>query len=59
MSVSGTPYDMGYAHGVLMKEKAQSMMNDVWKYLEDQVVCVYMWYNHKIMCMQFVQVMLH
>ena len=50
---------MGYAHGVLMKEKAQSMMNDVWKYLEDQVVCVYMWYNHKIMCMQFVQVMLH
>ena len=31
---------MGYAHGELMQEKAKSMMNDVWNYLEDQVVCI-------------------
>jgi hypothetical protein len=29
---------MGYAHGQLMQERAKSMMNDVWSYLEDQVV---------------------
>ena len=36
----GTPYEMGYAHGQLMQERAKSMMNDVWSYLEDQVVCI-------------------
>lgn len=29
---------MGYAHGELMQEKAKSMMDDVWSYLENQVV---------------------
>ena len=29
---------MGYAHGELMQENAKNMMNDVWNYLEDQVV---------------------
>lgn len=29
---------MGYAHGELMKEKAEQMINDVWSYLEEQVV---------------------
>lgn len=29
---------MGYAHGELQKEKAVNMMDDVWKYLEEQVV---------------------
>ncbi len=29
---------MGYAHGELLKEKAKNMMDDVWKYLEEQVV---------------------
>ena len=36
----GSPYEMGYAHGQLMQERAKSMMNDVWSYLEDQVVCI-------------------
>ena len=36
--LSGTPYEMGYAHGELMTEKAQGLMNDVWAYLEEQVV---------------------
>ena len=35
----GSPYEMGYAHGQLMQERAKSMMDDVWNYLEDQVVC--------------------
>ncbi len=29
---------MGFAHGELLKEKAKNMMDDVWKYLEEQVV---------------------
>ena len=29
---------MGYAHGMLQKEKVSNLMNDVWKYLEEQVV---------------------
>ncbi|EGD79182.1 hypothetical protein PTSG_09912 [Salpingoeca rosetta] len=33
----GTPYEMGYAHGILMKENATQFINDVWGYLEDQV----------------------
>ena len=38
--LTGSPYEMGYAHGQLMQERAKSMMNDVWSYLEDQVVSV-------------------
>ena len=29
---------MGYAHGELLKEKANSMMDAVWEYMEEQVV---------------------
>lgn len=35
--VWGTPYDMGYAQGELMRDKAQQMINAVWMYLEEQV----------------------
>lgn len=38
LCTAGTPYQMGYAHGELMTEKAQGMINDVWNYLEEQVV---------------------
>ena len=37
-SHAGSPYDMGYAHGELMKERATGLINDVWNYLEEQVV---------------------
>ena len=36
----GTPYDMGYAQGELMRDKAQQMINAVWMYLEEQVVSI-------------------
>jgi exportin-7 len=36
--VWGSPYEMGYAHGELMTSQAHSFMNDVWSYLEEQVV---------------------
>lgn len=29
---------MGYAHGQLMKEKAQGLVSDVWAYMVQQVV---------------------
>ena len=35
---AGTPYDMGYAQGVLMKDKVQGMMNSAWNFFEIQVV---------------------
>ena len=34
----GSPYEMGYAHGSLLKERAQDMLNSVWSYFELQVV---------------------
>ena len=34
----GSAYEMGYAHGELMSERAQGMVNDVWNYLEEEVV---------------------
>ncbi len=37
---AGSPYEMGYAHGQLMKERAESMLNNVWQYLEQQIVSV-------------------
>ena len=37
-SHAGSAYEMGYAHGELMSERAQGMVNDVWNYLEEQVV---------------------
>ncbi|XP_077988524.1 protein dcd1A-like [Glandiceps talaboti] len=36
--VWGSPYDMGYAHGTIMKEEATKFVNDVWKYLEDTII---------------------
>ncbi len=36
--IAGSPHEMGYAQGELLKEKVNDMMNDVWKYLEEQVV---------------------
>nr|XP_039248441.1 protein dcd1A-like [Styela clava] len=36
--VWGSPYEMGYAHGSLLKTEAASFMNAVWDYMEDQVV---------------------
>ena len=34
----GTPYEMGFAHGTLMKENSTKFINAVWAYLEEQVV---------------------
>nr|KAG5714795.1 hypothetical protein BaRGS_000283 [Batillaria attramentaria] len=36
--VWGTPYEMGRAHGQLMQDKAGKMADDVWKYMEDQII---------------------
>eukprot|EP00043_Microstomoeca_roanoka_P004787 m.51843 g.51843 ORF g.51843 m.51843 type:complete len:440 (+) comp12654_c0_seq1:210-1529(+) len=33
----GTPYEMGFAHGTLMKQEASDFINAVWSYLELQV----------------------
>jgi len=35
---SGTPYEMGYAQGELLKDDATTFINAVWTYLEQQVV---------------------
>ena len=36
--VIGTAYEMGFAHGTLMKENATRFINAVWAYLEKEVV---------------------
>ncbi|XP_070541871.1 protein dcd1A-like [Ptychodera flava] len=36
--VWGSPYEMGFAQGTILKEEATKFVNDVWKYLEDTVV---------------------
>lgn len=33
----GSPYEMGYSHGELMKEDAFNFVNAIWSYLEGQV----------------------
>jgi isopenicillin-N N-acyltransferase like protein len=33
----GSPYEMGYAHGTLMRETAIKFINSVWTYMESQV----------------------
>ena len=38
LELTGTPYEMGFAHGTLLKKEATTFMNQVWEYLEDQVV---------------------
>ena len=41
ISTSGTPYEMGYAQGELMTERAQEMISDTWSYIEEKVVGYY------------------
>lgn len=36
--VWGTPYEMGFAHGTLVKDQAVKFINSVWTYLEQQVI---------------------
>ena len=35
--VYGTPYEMGYAHGSMMKKEVQTMADSVWQYFEKQI----------------------
>ena len=37
---TGSPYEMGYAHGTLMKDKVKGLITDVWMYMESQVVSI-------------------
>lgn len=37
LHVYGTAYEMGYAHGSLMRSEARDMLNQTWTYLESQV----------------------
>ncbi|XP_067686914.1 protein dcd1B-like [Haliotis asinina] len=34
----GTPYEMGFAQGSIVKDEATSMIQQVWQYMEDQIV---------------------
>jgi isopenicillin-N N-acyltransferase-like protein len=34
----GTPYEMGYAHGLLVTERMIGLINTFWTYMEEQVV---------------------
>ena len=34
----GSPYEMGLAQGQLMTQNVQGLIDDVWNYLEEQVV---------------------
>ena len=34
----GWPYQMGYAHGQLVKDVVKSFIDEVWEYLEDEIV---------------------
>lgn len=36
----GTPYQMGYAHGQLLKAPLQTMMTKLWAYLESQIPAI-------------------
>ena len=45
MPFKGTPYEMGYAHGTLMKENTTQFINAVWAYLEEQVVMYFILYS--------------
>jgi len=33
----GTPYEMGYAHGLLLRDDINALYDQVWSYLEKQV----------------------
>lgn len=34
----GTPYEMGYAHGMLIKERLTGLVDTFWDYMETQIV---------------------
>ncbi|XP_071103866.1 protein dcd1B-like isoform X1 [Haliotis cracherodii] len=34
----GTPYEMGFAQGSIVKDEATSMIQQVWQYMQDQIV---------------------
>ncbi|XP_077989372.1 protein dcd1A-like [Glandiceps talaboti] len=34
----GTPYEMGYAHGDILKDEATEMMDSVWDYFEKEII---------------------
>ena len=36
--IIGTPYDMGKAHGQLLNTRVVKFIDNVWQYLEEQVV---------------------
>lgn len=38
LHVYGNMYQMGLAHGKLLKEELNSFMNELWKYIVDQIV---------------------
>eukprot|EP00026_Physarum_polycephalum_P008362 Phypoly_transcript_08444.p1 GENE.Phypoly_transcript_08444~~Phypoly_transcript_08444.p1 ORF type:complete len:437 (+),score=72.28 Phypoly_transcript_08444:68-1378(+) len=40
LHVYGTPYQMGYAHGVLLKDILQHFLPTLWAYLESQVTSI-------------------
>jgi hypothetical protein len=47
--LAGTPYQMGYAHGALLKESARGLIDGVWSYLELQVEqAVNGWSNRRL-----------
>lgn len=34
----GTPYEMGFAHGTLVKDRMIGLVNTFWNYMESQIV---------------------
>lgn len=34
----GTPYEMGYAHGSLIKDRLSKMIETFWAYMESEIV---------------------
>jgi hypothetical protein len=47
----GTPYQMGYAHGLLVKDRMIGLVDTFWTYMEKQIV--FDFYSSIIMCFQF------
>ena len=37
LHVYGSPYEMGYAHGSMMKSEVQTLVDGVWQYFEKQI----------------------
>ncbi len=36
--IPGTPYEMGYAQGQLVKEQVVNLMDNAWGFMEEQIV---------------------